>query len=546
LLLGVFCFLPSTGWPGSLPPSPPSPPPTTITPAAYVLPGLLEVGSTSHAMLCITESNYAALSDLMSGDQFSLKFDSSMATIDSIASSVEVHSSNLVQGSFTANLNTASNSVTFTYGGATLPFPEGDSFCVDATITATQIVGAGTVKVSMPTVPDRFTAGTALDTTFSVADFETNPAGPTGPAGPQGPQGLKGDTGATGPQGIQGLKGDTGPAGPQGIQGLKGATGATGPAGPLNPNIITAGYNAAIGASALASNTTGVYNTASGNAALQYNTKGYDNTAMGGEALKSNTTGFENTANGANALLYNTTGSNNTALGYNAGKYGTGSSNFTGQNNIFIGSNVSPSSATESSSIHIGNGQKTTYIAGISGASSSGGVAVYVNSSGKLGTVTSSRRYKEDIEDMGDASSGLMKLRPVSFRYKSEYEPGPRTVQYGLIAEEVAEVYPDLVQYDLKTGQPQTVYYHLVNAMLLNEVQKQQKRIDSLEEQTKELAALKEQNQELSALKEQVKELENQNKDLSALKEQVRQLSAVVEQNQGSTRLSKLEARLDR
>ncbi len=102
----------------------------------------------------------------------------------------------------------------------------------------------------------------------------------------------------------------------------------------------------------------------------------------------------------------------------------------------------------------------------------------------------SARRFKKDVEDMGDASSGLMKLRPVTFRYKPEYAQGLRTLQYGLIAEEVAEVYPDLVQYDPKTGQALTVYYHLVNAMLLNEAQKQQKKIDALEEQVRELSAL--------------------------------------------------------
>jgi len=184
-----------------------------------------------------------------------------------------------------------------------------------------------------------------------------------------------------------------------------------------------------------------------------------------------------------------------------------------------------------------------------------------VTSQGKLGTVSSSRRYKEDIDDMGDASSGLMKLRPVSFRYKPEYADGPRTTQYGLIAEEVAEVYPDLVQYDPKTGEPETVYYHLINAMLLNEVQKQQRQIV---EQDKKLSVLKDQNEELSALKEQnkaqeqrISALEEQNKklsalkeqvgELSALKEQVRQLSALMEQNKKSVgHLSKLEARPDR
>ena len=135
--------------------------------------------------------------------------------------------------------------------------------------------------------------------------------------------------------------------------------------------------------------------------------------------------------------------------------------------------------AAESNVIKIGSSQTSAYIAGISGQTSSGGVAVYINSSGKLGTLTSSARFKEDINDMGDASSVLMKLRPVTFKYKDEFADGDKSTQYGLIAEEVAQVAPNLVAYD-KDGKLLTVYYNRVNAMLLNEVQKQQKEIDEL------------------------------------------------------------------
>jgi hypothetical protein len=304
----------------------------------------------------------------------------------------------------------------------------------------------------------------------------------------------------------------------------------------------TGNYNTATGYQALFSNTA-ASNTATGYEALSFNTTGTDNTAIGCGALTSNTTGSYNAAFGYAALednpkgsyntaigvgaLWNTTGSHNTALGYDAGSP-TASVNG-GSYNILIGEGVTVGGL--SNTIRIGNSNQTAaYIAGIYGSTSSSGSPVYVNSNGKLGTHTSSRRYKEDIKDMGEASSGLMKLRPVSFRYKSEYSDGPRTVQYGLIAEEVAEVYPDLVQYDPRTGQPETVYYHLVDAMLLNEVQKLQK----------EVSVLKEQNKELSALKEQLGEM-------AALKEQVRQLTALVEQNREfSGRLSKLEAPLDR
>ena len=133
--------------------------------------------------------------------------------------------------------------------------------------------------------------------------------------------------------------------------------------------------------------------------------------------------------------------------------------------------------SSESDTIRVGQQQTSTYIAGISGATSAGGVAVYVDAEGKLGTVTSSRRYKQQIEDMDAESDVLMKLRPVSFYYRPELDE-THTRQYGLVAEEVAEVVPDLVAYD-KDGAPQTVRYHFVNAMLLNEVQKQRRQLES-------------------------------------------------------------------
>lgn len=293
----------------------------------------------------------------------------------------------------------------------------------------------------------------------------------------------------------------------------------------------TGDANTASGAFALTFNTTGNHNTASGSNALYANHTGNMNTAMGNEALCSNQTGNYNTAVGSYALR-NSHGYGNTALGINAGYNLNPGDVFTGNQNIYLGQDVSPGSLTESNTIRIGNSyQSQTFIAGIASAYVSSAVPVYVKTDGQLGTVTSSRRYKEDIRDMGDASRGLMQLRPVTFHYKPEYASGKRTRQYGLIAEEVAEVYPELVLSDPKTGQPQTVAYHLVNAMLLNEVQKQHRLV---REQEKKIQALEEQTKELSGLKEQVREL-------SALKEQVRALSALVAQNQeASRRLSKL------
>jgi len=253
----------------------------------------------------------------------------------------------------------------------------------------------------------------------------------------------------------------------------------------------TTGYrNTANGAEALYTNTTGADNTASGNRALFDNTTGYNNTASGGWALYQNTTGYSNTASGiyalysntegtynigigVDALNSNTTGSHNTAIGAGAGYNATA-----GNYNIYIGSDVY-GIAGESNVIRIGSGQAQTYIAGIYGASSGSGSAVYVNSNGQLGTGTSSRRFKEDIKDMGEASSRLMNLRPVTFRYKNEIDKEGRTLQYGLIAEEVAEVYPELVHYE-KDGEPFTVRYHELSPMLLNEVQKQGEQIKKL------------------------------------------------------------------
>ena len=195
-------------------------------------------------------------------------------------------------------------------------------------------------------------------------------------------------------------------------------------------------------------------------------------------ALFYNTTGEENTASGDGALLSNTTGSYNIALGFAAG-----SSLTTGSNNIDIGNT---GVAGESNTIRIGRTDSNgpTYIAGIWGGNPGGGLSpVYVNSSGQLGAQASSRRFKKDIATMDAASEALLSLKPVTFHYKSDNTGTP---QFGLIAEEVAKVNPDLVVRD-KNGEIYTVRYDAVNAMLLNEflkehhkVQKQQATINEL------------------------------------------------------------------
>ena len=246
--------------------------------------------------------------------------------------------------------------------------------------------------------------------------------------------------------------------------------------------------NTAIGFQAFLSDTTGYSNLAAGYAALENNTTGIWNTAVGNVALANNTTGFDNIAIGGSALQNETSGRNNIGIGLQAGLNVT-----TTSNNIEIGnSGVSG----DSGAIRIGTAgtQTSTYIAGIYGVNTSG-IAVYVNSNGQLGTVSSSRRYKEDIHDMADASSGLLRLRPVTFRYKQPFSDGSKPVQYGLIAEEVAEVYPDLVVRSAD-GQIQTVKYQVLDPMLLNELQKQnatitaqQEQIHSLEERLARLEA---------------------------------------------------------
>jgi len=204
------------------------------------------------------------------------------------------------------------------------------------------------------------------------------------------------------------------------------------------------------------------------------------NTATGASALSSNTTGSDNTATGASALSSNTTGNGNIAIGFEAGVDAT-----TGDDNIYIGNQ---GVAAESNTIRIGDGSIHTraFIAGIQNPVSGLPTQVLVDTNGQLGTFFSSRRFKEDIRDMGESSSGLMQLRPVQFRYKTEYANGQRPLQFGLIAEEVAPVFPELVQYSA-TGEAQTVLYHQLPAMLLNELQKQHRQNQVQKEQIAEL-----------------------------------------------------------
>jgi hypothetical protein len=234
--------------------------------------------------------------------------------------------------------------------------------------------------------------------------------------------------------------------------------------------------NTATGANALSRNTTGNFNTANGVTALSNNSTGSGNTAVGWDALFDNTSGLENTAIGFQSLNSNTTGRRNTVLGTNAGNAVT-----TANNVICIGANLAGANLNNS-----------CYISSIFGQTSSGGSAVFINANGKLGTSTSSQRFKDDIKPMEQTSEILFALKPVTFRYKKEIDSAG-TSQFGLVAEEVEKVNPDLVVRD-EEGKPYSVRYDQVNAMLLNEFLKAHQKMEeqgaTIAKQQKQIEAL--------------------------------------------------------
>jgi hypothetical protein len=244
--------------------------------------------------------------------------------------------------------------------------------------------------------------------------------------------------------------------------------------------------NTAIGFEALLGNSSGFNNSASGASALLSNTTGFANTADGFTALQNNTTGNSNTAAGDGALAHNTTGSFNIAVGINAGSGLT-----TGSNNIDIGSR---GAAGEARKIRIGTAgtQNGTFVAGIRGitTANANAVPVVIDSAGQLGTVSSSRRFKSGIKPMDQTSEAILGLNPVTFHYKSD---NTGRLQFGLIAEEVAKVNPDLVVRE-ENGEIYTVRYEAVNAMLLNEFLKAHRKLDQqqamIDRQQKQIEAL--------------------------------------------------------
>jgi hypothetical protein len=295
-------------------------------------------------------------------------------------------------------------------------------------------------------------------------------------------------------------------------------------------------FNTANGALALFANTTGLSNTAIGGGALSHNTTGTHNTANGYLSLFSNTTGTFNTANGDQALYTNTTGSSNIVLGFEAGQNLT-----TGDFNIDIG-NVGV--AGESDTIRIGEvEQSRTFIAGIRGVTTGNGdaVNVVIDSAGQLGTVSSSRRFKNEIKPMDSASEAILALKPVTFHYKSDSTGTP---QFGLIAEEVAEVNPDLVVRD-ENGEIYTVRYDAMNAMLLNEFLKEHRKVEEqngkLENQARKI---QEQETTITLLKSAIAQ---ERKDFDAIaaqqQKEIQALTAGLKEQ--AAQIQKVNAQLD-
>jgi hypothetical protein len=288
-------------------------------------------------------------------------------------------------------------------------------------------------------------------------------------------------------------------------------------------NNLTGTYNTAFGNAALASSTVANGNIAIGSLALQFN-NGQTNTAVGVQAMQNNATGGLNVAVGGGALINNSTADYNVAVGVQAlrsatsGYANTALGTFalqnltTGFGNIGVGNSAGANLTTSNRNIDVGSPgvpddegvirigmppyQSRTFIAGIYGSATSlAGVPVVVDGNGQLGTTSSSRRFKDDISDMGNASDDLMRLRPVTFRYKQSLEDGGRPPHYGLIAEEVEEVYPNLVARDA-SGEPMTVLYQELPSLLLNELQKQHAKMEG---QNARIAELEKQNAALQA-----------------------------------------------
>ena len=272
----------------------------------------------------------------------------------------------------------------------------------------------------------------------------------------------------------------------------------------------TGPLNTAVSYQALFHNVSGLENTAMGDQALLDNTGGNFNVAVGGAALLNNTAGNDNTACGGGALN-DTTGNDNTALGFQAGILAT-----TGSNNVYIGSGMSG----------VAGESNACYIASIFNQPSANGVPVLINSFNKLGTATSSKRFKRDIKPMDNTSEVLFSLKPVSFRYQKEIDPAG-TSQLGLVAEDVEKINPDLVVRD-REGKAYSVRYDQVNAMVLNEFLKEHHKV---QQQEAAIAELK------STILQQQKGIEALTSRLNEQDIKIEKVSAQVEVNKAASQV---------
>jgi uncharacterized coiled-coil protein SlyX len=316
----------------------------------------------------------------------------------------------------------------------------------------------------------------------------------------------------------------------------------------------TADQNTATGAGALFSSTTGEENTANGTFALFSNTEGNQNTAVGDNALFSNTeagfntatghsalfsntSGSSNTANGQSALFDNTTGDSNVAVGFIALSNNTG-----GSGNIALGAGAGFNVTSADNVICIGalgaNVSNRCYIGHIRGATvgNGDGINVIVDSDGQLGTSNSSRRFKKDIKPMDQTSEAILALKPVTFHYKNlDSKKAENTPQFGLIAEEVAEINPDLVVRD-PDGEPFTVRYDAVNAMLLNEFLKEHKKVE--EQQTNMAQLNSEVANQAAIIAQQQKGMEVLTAQLKEQAAQIQKVSAQIEVSRPATKVT--------
>lgn len=405
----------------------------------------------------------------------------------------------------------------------------------EASHARTYITGINGNDLSATGLPVVVTPSGQLGTGALLAG-PVGPAGPAGPAGAPGSVGPAGANGSAGPAGAAGTNGSPGANGAQGVQGVKGDKGDPGTGEVFKDaidNVAVSGQNAALGAlaggvagssgdrnnafgsGALGKNLGGRQNNAFGYVTMLENVSGNYNDAFGTAALQYNQSGSENTAIGGGALYFST-GNSNTALGFGAGSITSGNGNIfignrsgsllsSGDNNVYIGSSGGP--PQESNVVRIGEDQSKIYLPSVLnyGGDNQAAWDLRMTASGRLFVLASSERYKEDIEPMANKTDRLYQLRPVTFRYKPTVASGTiKDTQYGLIAEEVEKVLPEIVIRG-SDGKIESVAYSALVPMLLNELQRNHQQLQA---EHQELVRLQSQIAEVEVLKARLIKLE--------------------------------------